>query len=230
MDRSTILFVNDGGAGTRTVRAALTSLGNYSIIEAETCAEVLASLQYKSQNLVLLDWNVPCIESLETCAAIRRASQVPIVVLSAATGECDKVGALDAGADDYIVKPCGVLELLARIRARIRRRPQADSESEAFTSGDLKIDFTTRRTTLAGKSARLSPKERDVLRLLVSHRDRPVAHRRILQAVWGPNYGNELQYLHVIVRNLRRKIEPEPSKPRYLLTESRVGYCFATNR
>jgi two-component system, OmpR family, KDP operon response regulator KdpE len=216
--------------GTRTVRAALTSLGNYSITEAETCEEALSLLRYKSHTLVLLDWNVPSTGDLETCGTIRTTLDLPVVVLSSATRECDKVEALDAGADDYIVKPCGVLELLARIRARARRQPQADSDSETFTDGDLEIDFTMRRTSLAGKRGHLSPKEHDVLRFLVNHSGRPVAHRRILQAVWGPDYGDEVQYLRVIIRNLRSKIEPMPSKPRYLLTESRVGYCFATNR
>jgi len=230
MNNATILVVDDEPQLRRAMRATLTDLG-YSVIEAKSGEEALAQLRRESADLVLLDLNMPGIGGLETCRAIRESSDVPIIVLSVRNTERDKVDALDAGADDYVTKPYGIQELLARIRATMRRMPSsADSGPETFVSDDLEIDFATRRAIVAGKSVRLTPKEYDLLHFLVSHPDRPIPHRKLLQTVWGPDYGDEVEYLRVTVNQLRKKIELEPSKPKYLLTEPWVGYRFATNR
>jgi two-component system KDP operon response regulator KdpE len=228
MNNATILVVDDEPQLRRAMRATLTDLG-YSVIEAKSGEEALAMLRRESADLVLLDLNMPGIGGLETCRAIRESSDVPIIVLSVRNTERDKVDALDAGADDYVTKPYGIQELLARIRATMRRMPASgESGPENFVSDDLEIDFATRRATVAGKSVRLTPKEYDLLHFLVSHPDRPIPHRKLLQTVWGPDYGDEVEYLRVTINQLRKKIELEPSKPKYLLTEPWVGYRFAT--
>jgi two-component system KDP operon response regulator KdpE len=173
---------------------------------------------------------MPGIGGLETCRAIRENSDLPIIVLSVRNTERDKVEALDAGADDYVTKPFGIQELLARIRAAIRRTPASgDAGPQTFVSGELAIDFDARRVTRDGTSVRLTPKEFDLLKFLVSHPNKPIAHRKLLQTVWGPDYGDEVEYLRVVVNQLRKKIEAVPSKPKYLLTEPWVGYRFATD-
>jgi two-component system KDP operon response regulator KdpE len=229
MNTATILVVDDEPQLRRTMRATLTDLG-YTVIEARSGEEALEMLRHESVELVLLDLNMPGIGGLETCRAIRESSDVPIIVLSVRNTERDKVEVLDAGANDYVTKPYGIQELLARIRAAMRRMPTADVSEENFVSDDLEIDFATRRATVAGRSVRLTPKEYDLLRFLVSHADRPIPHRKLLQTVWGPDYGDEVEYLRVTINQLRKKIEPEPSKPKYLLTEPWVGYRFASNR
>src|SRR3984885_8228298 len=190
MNTATILVVDDEPQLRRAMKATLTDLG-YSVMEAKTGEEALEALRHDTPDLILLDLNMPGIGGLETCRAIRENSDVPIIVLSVRNTEHDKVDALDAGADDYVTKPYGIQELLARIRAAMRRMPTADASEEIFVSDDLEIDFPTRRATVAGKSVRLTPKEYDLLRFLVSHADRPVPHRKLLQTVWGPDYGDE---------------------------------------
>jgi two-component system KDP operon response regulator KdpE len=149
-------------------------------------------------------------------------------VLSVRNTERDKVDALDAGADDYVTKPFGIQELLARIRAAMRRvTPAGDAGAHVFVNGDLQIDFDSRRVTRAGQSVRLTPKEFDLLKFLVDHPNRPIPHRKLLQTVWGPDYGDEVEYLRVVINQLRKKIESVPSQPKYLLTEPWVGYRFA---
>jgi two-component system, OmpR family, KDP operon response regulator KdpE len=227
MNTATILVVDDEPQLRRAMKATLTDLG-YSVMEAKTGEEALESLRREPADLVLLDLNMPGIGGLETCRAIRETSDTPIIVLSVRNTERDKVQALDAGADDYVMKPFGIQELLARIRAAIRRMPASgDTGPQTFSNGELEIDFDARRTTLNGKSVRLTPKEFDLLKFLVSHPDKAVPHRKLLQTVWGPDYGDEVEYLRVVVNQLRKKIEPIPSKPRYLLTEPWVGYRFA---
>jgi two-component system KDP operon response regulator KdpE len=212
----------------RTVRATLADLG-YSVIEARSGEEALEVVRNDAPDLVLLDLNMPGIGGLEACRAIRESSDIPIIVLSVRNTERDKVQALDAGADDYVTKPFGIQELLARIRAAMRRAPASSSESgdHVVVSDDLEIDFAARRVLRAGRAVRLTPKEFDLLKFLVDHADKPVPHRKLLQTVWGPDYGDEVEYLRVVVNQLRRKIEPVPSHPRYLLTEPWVGYRFA---
>ena len=230
MNNATILVVDDEPQLRRALKATLTDLG-YSVIEARTGEEALEMVRRESPDLVLLDLNMPGMGGLETCRAIRETMDTPIIVLSVRNTERDKVQALDAGADDYVTKPFGIQELLARIRAAIRRTPAAgESGPQLFVSGDLEINFEARRVTLSGKSVRLTPKEFDLLRFLVGHPDKPIPHRKLLQTVWGPDYGDEVEYLRVFVNQLRKKIEPVPSKPRYLLTEPWVGYRFAATK
>jgi two-component system KDP operon response regulator KdpE len=227
MNQATILVVDDEPQLRRAMKATLTDLG-YSVIEAKTGEEALERLRSETPDLVLLDLNMPGIGGLETCRAIRETSEVPIIVLSVRNTERDKVQVLDAGADDYVTKPFGIQELLARIRAAMRRTPTAgDTAEHRVISGDLEIDFASRRATLQGNMVRLTPKEFDLLKFLVDHANKPIPHRKLLQTVWGPDYGDEVEYLRVVVNQLRKKIEPVPSKPRYLLTEPWVGYRFA---
>jgi two-component system, OmpR family, KDP operon response regulator KdpE len=227
MNTATILVVDDEPQLRRTMKATLTDLG-YSVIDAKTGEEALEKLRHDTPELVLLDLNMPGIGGLETCRAIRENSDVPIVVLSVRNTERDKVQVLDAGADDYVTKPFGIQELLARIRAAMRRVPASgDANVRVVVSDELEIDFAARRVTLNGRVERLTPKEFDLLKFLVDHADKPVPHRKLLQTVWGPDYGDEVEYLRVVVNQLRRKIEPVPSEPKYLLTEPWVGYRFA---
>jgi two-component system, OmpR family, KDP operon response regulator KdpE len=227
MNTATILVVDDEPQLRRAMKATLTDLG-YVVIEAKTGEEALEVLRRDPADLILLDLNMPGIGGLETCRAIRETSELPIIVLSVRNTERDKVEALDAGADDYVTKPFGIQELLARIRAAMRRVPaQGETGSHTFGGGELAIDFETRRVTRNGKSIRLTPKEFDLLKFLVDHPNRPIPHRKLLQTVWGPDYGDEVEYLRVVVNQLRKKIEPIPSDPKYLLTEPWVGYRFA---
>jgi two-component system KDP operon response regulator KdpE len=227
MNTSTILVVDDEPQLRRAVKATLTDLG-YSVIDAKTGEEALEMLRHETPDLVLLDLNMPGIGGLETCRAIRETSDVPIIVLSVRNTERDKVQVLDAGADDYVTKPFGIQELLARIRAAMRRVPASnDTNVRVVVSDELEIDFATRRITLNGHVERLTPKEFDLLKFLVDHANKPIAHRKLLQTVWGPDYGDEVEYLRVVVNQLRKKVEPVPSKPKYLLTEPWVGYRFA---
>jgi len=228
MNAATILVVDDEPQLRRTMRATLADLG-YSVIEARTGEEALDMLRHEAPDLILLDLNMPGIGGLETCRAIRENFEIPIIVLSVRNTERDKVEVLDAGADDYVTKPFGIQELLARIRAAIRRLPASgDAKPQVFTDGDLSIDFDARRVIRAGKIIRLTPKEFDLLKYLFDHPNRPIAHRKLLQTVWGPDYGDEVEYLRVVINQLRKKIEAVPSKPKYLLTEPWVGYRFAT--
>jgi len=175
--------------------------------------------------LIILDVNMPGMSGLETCAEIRTSSDVPIIMLTIRNSERDKVQALDAGADDYVVKPFGVQELMARIRAALRRSGPGDA-TPAFSSDDLKIDFEKRAVTVKNNAVRLTPKEFELLRHLVANSGKALGHRRLLQAVWGPDYGEETEYLRVFINQLRKKIEPDPRKPRYIHTEPWVGYRF----
>jgi two-component system KDP operon response regulator KdpE len=230
MNTATILVVDDEPQLRRAMRATLTDLG-YSVIEAKTGEEALEVLRRDPTDLVLLDLNMPGIGGLETCRAIRQSFDIPIIILSVRNTERDKVDALDAGADDYVTKPYGIQELLARIRAAIRRTPaSADAGPHIFATSELEIDFDARRVTLSGTTVRLTPKEFDLLKFLVGHPDKPIPHRKLLQTVWGPDYGDEVEYLRVFINQLRKKIEPVPSKPKYLLTEPWVGYRFATQQ
>ena len=230
MNTATILVVDDEPQLRRAMRATLTDLG-YSVIEAKTGEEALELLQHETADLILLDLNMPGIGGLETCRAIRESSDLPIIVLSVRNTERDKVEALDAGADDYVTKPFGIQELLARIRAAIRRTPaSAEAVPHVFIDGELEINFDARRVTRNGVSVRLTPKEFDLLKILVDHPNRAIPNRKLLQTVWGLDYGDEVECLRVVINQLRKKIEAVPSQPKYLLTEPRVGYRFATQQ
>jgi two-component system KDP operon response regulator KdpE len=159
---------------------------------------------------------------------LRSGSDIPVIIISVRNTEKDKVAALDAGADDYVTKPFGMEELLARIRAALRRSPSGpETGPRTFTAPGLDIDFEARRVHAQGKDVRLTPKEFELLRYLVAHAGKPVPHRELLQSVWGPDYGDEPEYLRVFVNQVRKKIEADPAKPKYILTEPWIGYRFA---
>jgi two-component system KDP operon response regulator KdpE len=226
MNTATILVVDDEPQLRRAMKATLTDLG-YSVTEAKTGEEALEKLRTDAPDVVLLDLNMPGIGGLETCRAIRETSEIPVIVLSVRNTERDKVQVLDAGANDYVTKPFGIQELLARIRVALRQSPvTGEPGTRKFVSGELTIDFEARRVERSGKTVRLTPKEFDLLKFLVDHAGKPIAHRKLLQTVWGPDYGDEVEYLRVVVNQLRKKIETEPSKPRHLLTEPWMGYRF----
>jgi len=222
-----ILVVDDDPQIRRVMKATLVG-HSYEVMEARTGEEALEKLPQEMPNLVLLDMNMPGMGGLETCRAVRAGSDVPVIILSVRNTEKDKVAALDAGADDYVTKPFGIEELLARIRAALRRSPLAqEGGPRGFSAPDLEIDFETRRVHANGKDVRLTPKEFELLRHLVANAGKPVTHRELLQSVWGPDYGDEPEYLRVFVNQLRKKIEANPAKPKYILTEPWVGYRFA---
>jgi two-component system, OmpR family, KDP operon response regulator KdpE len=219
-----ILVVDDAQQVRRVLRATL-SAESYTIFEAGTGEEALEAFRNTPVDIILLDVNMPGMNGLEVCREIRWTSDVPIIMLTVRNAERDKVLALDAGADDYVVKPFGMQELLARIRAALRRTiPQ--SKLEPFVSKDLHIDFEARQVSARGQDVHLTPKEFELLRQLISNVGKPLTHRRLLQAVWGPDYGDEPEYLRVMINQLRKKIEPDPSRPRYILTEPWIGYRF----
>lgn len=224
MSAATILIIDDEPQIRRTMRTTLASHG-YTVVEALSGEEALEKLREERCDLILLDVNLPGVSGLETCREIRRGSEVPIIMLTVRNSERDKVMALDAGADDYVVKPFGVEELMARIRAALRRTA-ADETTPAFTSSELSIDFEKRVVLVQGNSVRLTPKEFELLRQLVAHQGKALPHRRLLQSVWGPDYGDETEYLRVFINQLRKKIEPDPAHPRYIHTEPWVGYRF----
>jgi len=224
MNPATVLIVDDEPENRRVMRTTLTSQG-YAVLEAKTGEEALEKLRSDHPGLILLDVNLPGISGLDVCREIRQSSDVPIIMLTVRNTERDKVQALDAGADDYVVKPFGAQELLARIRAALRRSAPEEA-TPAFVSDDLKIDFTKRTVTLHGNPVRLTPKEFELLRHLVANQGKALSHRRLLQAVWGPDYGEETEYLRVFINQLRKKIEPDPRQPRYIHTEPWIGYRF----
>ena len=198
---------------------------NYEVIEARTGEDALEKSQQDTPNLILLDLNMPGMGGLETCRTIRAGSDTPVIILSVRNTEKDKVAALDAGADDYVTKPFGIEELLARIRAALRRSTP-EGGPHGFHSPDLEIDFDTRKVRAHGVDVRLTPKEFDLLRYLVAHAGKPVTHRELLQSVWGPDYGDEPEYLRVFINQVRKKIETNPAKPKFILTVPWVGYQF----
>jgi two-component system KDP operon response regulator KdpE len=228
MSNGKILVVDDEPQIRRVMRLILAGQG-YQIVEARSGEEALRKFREFLPDLVLLDLNMPGMGGLEACRTMRSGSEAPIIVLTVRNTEDDKVEALDAGADDYITKPFSKKELLARIRAALRRAPvSAAGGPRAFISDDLEIDFEARRVRVRENNMRLTPKEFELLRYLVSQAGRPVPHRELLQAVWGPDYGDQTDYLRVFITHLRKKIERNPAKPKYILTEPWVGYRFAT--
>jgi len=229
MSAGKILVVDDDPQIRRVMKATLVG-HRYEVVEARTGEDALAGLSEELPNLVLLDMNMPGMDGLETCRAIRAGSDVPVIILSVRNSEKDKVAALDAGADDYVTKPFSIEELLARIRAALRRSPgSAEGGPRSFSVPGLEIDFESRRVRARGKDVRLTPKEFELLRYLVAHAGKPVTHRELLQAVWGPDYGDEPEYLRVFVNQLRKKIEADPARPAHIVTEPWVGYRFVTS-
>ncbi|HLI35613.1 MAG TPA: response regulator transcription factor [Terriglobia bacterium] len=227
MSAGRILVVDDEPQIRRVMRTTL-SAGGYEVADARSGEEALERLRSENFDLVLLDMNMPGAGGLETCRAIRNGRSgvdVAIIVLTVRAAERDKVEALDAGADDYVTKPFSTPELLARIRAALRRSAAVvESGADRLDFGDVQIDLRSRQASARGRAARLTPKEFDLLLFMIRHRNRALTHRELLQAVWGPDYGDQVEYLRVFVNQLRKKIEPQPARPRYLLTEPWVGY------
>lgn len=228
MNPASILVVDDEPQIRRVLRSTLSTHG-YEIAEAKTGEEALEWMRKEPPDLVLLDMNMPGMGGVEACREIRRASDAPIIMLTVRNAERDKVAALDAGADDYVVKPFGIEELLARIRAALRRYAPGDA-LPPFVSKDLSIDFEARQVRVRDRDVHLTPKEFDVLKHLVANQGKPLTHRRLLQAVWGPDYGEETESLRVVINQLRKKLEADPARPRYILTEPWVGYRFQPPR
>jgi two-component system, OmpR family, KDP operon response regulator KdpE len=227
MSGARILVVDDDPQIRRAMRTTLTGRG-YQVSDARTGEEGLEQMRAGAYDLVLLDLNMPGIGGIETCRQIRSASDIAIVMLTVSNAEKDKVEALDAGADDYITKPFGTPELLARIRATLRRLPQAPGHADLGPLSDhgVNLDLPSRQVNVRGRISRLTAKEFDLLSYLLARPNKTIAHRELLQAVWGPDYGDELEYLRVFVNRLRKKIEPDPSKPQFLVTDAWAGYRF----
>ena len=219
----TVLVVDDEPPIRRFLRTSLAAAG-YRIVEAEDAASAMRLFSAEKPDLIVLDLGLPDRSGLELIPEIRQASTVPIVILSARHDERSKVEALDLGADDYVSKPFGVDELLARLRAAQRHAFQAQGEAPVFVSGDLAVDLVRRHVTRGGQEIRLSPKEFDLLRHLVMNAGKVLTHRYLLREVWGPAQEDEVQYLRVFIRGLRHKIEPDPTRPTHILTELGVGY------
>jgi two-component system, OmpR family, KDP operon response regulator KdpE len=220
-----ILIVEDDGQMRRFLRTTLAAHG-FRLLEAGTAADGARLAAEHVPDLVLLDLGLPDMDGLEVARQIRTWSGTPIIVLSARDQERQKVEALDAGADDYLTKPFGLGELLARIRVALRhaRQRAAGSLDEPFESGPLRVDLAARRVLLDGREVHLTPVEYKLLATLVRHAGRVVTHNQLLQAVWGPQSAGETQYLRVYMTHLRRKLEPDPAKPRLFGTEAGVGY------
>ncbi len=224
---SRILLVDDEMAIQRTVVPLLRSRG-YEVDAATTGGDALAALDAEKPDVIILDLGLPDIDGLEVCARVRARSDVPIIVLSARGAEPQKVAALDQGADDYVTKPFGPEELLARVRAALRRSLTAsEPASGQMVRGEIVIDFDRHRVSRGGEEVRLTPKEFELLVLLAQRAGQVVSHRTILKAIWGPNAVDQPEHLRVLMGQLRKKLEPDPARPRYLLTEPWVGYRFA---
>jgi len=219
----TVLVVDDEPPILRFLRTSLTAVG-HRVVTAEDAAGAMAALAAEKPDVVILDLGLPDRSGFDVISEIRKHSPVPIIVLSARNDERSKVQALDLGADDYIGKPFGMAELMARIRAALRHAFQSQGELPAFVSGDLTVDLVRRHVSRAGSEVRLSPKEFELLRHLVAHAGKVLTHRHLLREVWGPAHVNEVQYLRVFIRGLRQKLEPDPTRPSHILTELGVGY------
>jgi two-component system KDP operon response regulator KdpE len=223
-----ILLVDDEVPIQRSLAPLLRSRG-YDVEVAGTGEAALKSVAARPPDLMILDLGLPDIDGIEVCRQVRRQSLLPIIVLSARGGERDKVDALELGADDYVTKPFGPGELVARIRAALRRAAGAgDGPAGRVRAGDLTIDYDRRRVYRGGGEIRLSPKEFELISLLARNADRVLTHRVILKTIWGPQAVHEPEHLWVLMGQLRKKIEPDPSKPRYLISEPWVGYRLAT--
>ena len=222
-----ILVVDDEPQLTRVLRRSLTTKG-YDVRVAGDGDFALQTFRDWPPALVITDLAMPNLGGLELCRRLRAISEVPIIVLSVRGEEKTKVEALDAGADDYMTKPYGIDELLARIRAALRRKPATDSNAQILEAGDFRIDLDAHTATQAGKELRLTPKEFDLLVHLMRNAGKVLTHRALLGAVWGGDYTEQNEYLRVFIGQLRKKIEPNPSEPRYILTEPWIGYRFNT--
>ena len=226
--RPTVLVVDDEQPLRDFIRKNLAAR-SFNVHTAANGLEALAIFNTQAPDLIILDVMMPTMDGLETTRRIRQTSLVPIIVLTALSEEQDKVAALDLGADDYLTKPFGVEELLARVRAVLRRsRPQPPAgPASALRAGDITLDPAAHTVLRAGQLLRLTPTEFDLLQLLMQNMDKVLTHRELLQGVWGAEYGDETEYLRVYVRRLRQKLEDDPLSPSRLLTEHGIGYRFA---
>ncbi|HMD50094.1 MAG TPA: response regulator transcription factor [Bryobacteraceae bacterium] len=232
MNSSRILVVDDEPQLRRALRSTLSALG-FIVDDAETGEAALEKLREERFDLLLLDINLPGLSGIETCRAVRARSDISVLMLTVRDRAEDKIQALDAGADGYVTKPFDVNELLARVRAALRRAPASvTGDTQVLRLDGIEINLRDRRVSVNGRVVRLTPTELGLLGYFVAHPNVVLPHDKILQAVWGPDYGDEVEYLRVYVNQLRKKIEPDPSRPRYILTEPWLGYRFdlpATN-
>ena len=226
MSAARILVIDDDPQIRRVMRTTLTAHG-YQVNDARSGEEGLEELRNSSYDLVLLDMNMPGMGGMEACRMIRSGSEVAIIMLTVNSAERQKVDALDAGADDYVTKPFSTPELLARIRATLRRLPQpGQTDLQPLTARGVHIDLASREVTVNGRTSKLTAREYELLAYLLARPNKTIAHRELLQAVWGPDYGDELEYLRVFMNRLRKKIEPDPAKPQFIVTDAWAGYRF----
>jgi two-component system KDP operon response regulator KdpE len=218
-----VLVVDDEPQIIRFLRTSLTVNG-YEVIDAASGEEALRRAAADAPDAIVLDLGLPDIDGKEVIRLLREGSSVPIIVLSARSREAEKIAALDLGADDYVDKPFGIGELMARLRAALRHRVQQRGETAAYQSGDLTVDLVRHAVKRAGEAVHLTPKEYELLRVLVQHAGKIVTHRQLLQAVWGPAHVQDVAYLRVFIGQIRRKIESDPDQPSVILTEPGVGY------
>jgi len=224
-ERRRILVVDDEPQITRVLRTSLSSQG-YDIRVANDGETALEIMKDWKPDLVVTDLSMPNMDGLELCRQLRVTSQVPIIVLSVRGEERTKVQALDAGADDYVTKPFGIEELLARVRVSLRRTPAENGQNSVIETGDFRIDLAAHKVTVRRREVHLTPKEFDLLVYLARHADKVVTHRALLGAIWGGQSTEQVEYLRVFVGQLRKKLEAEASSPRYIVTEPWVGYRF----
>jgi two-component system KDP operon response regulator KdpE len=224
MSAGRVLIVDDEPQIRRVLRMALTDQ-DYEVQEARSGEEALDLISDQRFDLILLDMNMPGMGGIATCRALREKIDSAIIMVTVRNTEVEKVASLDAGADDYVTKPFGMPELLARMRAALRRTaPPSETGPQKVRIGEAELDLVARAVRRDGVEYHLTPKEFDLLQYLLNHANRAVSHRELLQHIWGPDYGGEVEYLRVFVKQLRKKLEPEPAKPRYLLTEPWIGY------
>jgi len=224
-----ILIVDDEIEIIRALQRSLIAHG-YEVFTASNGEDALESIAHHRPDLVLLDLGLPSMSGLEVCRRIRAQSALPIIVLSVKDTEHDKVQALDQGADDYVSKPFGINEVLARVRVALRHTAQVQTGTEpVFSLGPLRVDFARRQVTTNGQEVKLTPTEYDLLKALIKNRGKIMTRQMLLAQVWGTGYGADSHYLHVYIGQLRRKIEPDPAHPRFILTVSGVGYRFSTD-
>jgi len=226
MSSGKILVVDDEPQIRRVMRSALVKHG-YIVDDARSGEEALEKLRNERYDLVILDRNMPGMGGLAACRTIRATSDVGIIMLTVRKAEPDKIEALNAGADDYITKPFSMPELLARVGANLRRVPLSPREGPIIVAFDgIEVNLGSRHVSVGERDVRLTPKQFEVLRYLITNPNVAIPHGKILQAIWGPDYGDQVEYLHVVINQLRKKIERDPTKPRYILTEPRFGYRF----
>ena len=224
-----ILVVDDEVEIVRALQRSLTAHG-FEVFAAYSGEEALEAVAHYRPDLMVLDLGLPGMSGLDVCREVRAQSNLPIIVLSVKDTERDKVQALDLGADDYVSKPFGMNEVLARIRVALRHSAQVESGTQpVFTAGPLSVDFAQRQVLLNGQEVKLTPTEYDLLKVFIKNRGKIMTRQMLLSQVWGTGYGAESHYLHVYVGQLRRKIEPDPANPRFILTISGVGYRFSAD-